>query len=128
MQTLLGTWRLIEGHALDQSGNQLPSPLGPEPMGIAEFGSDRVMAVFGDGRLSLPPDAKNRIMIAYSGAYSFDGNELVTCVDAASDPALVGTEQVRQVKFDGARLVVSPKNEILASRPESLVFVWERAG
>jgi len=128
MQTLLGTWRLIEGHAVDQSGNRLPLPLGPEPMGVVEFGPERMITVAGDGRLTLPPDTKNRIFIAYSGAYSFDGNELVTCVDAASDPALVGTEQVRQVKFYGARLVISPKNEVLASQPESLVFVWIRAG
>lgn len=128
MKTLIGAWRLIDACAVDQSGNRFPSPLGPEPMGIAEFGADRMMVVVGDGRPSLPPDAKNRILNAYSGAYRFDGDELLTRVDAASDPALLGTEQVRQVKFDGSRLVVSPKNEILGSAPRSLVLVWERAG
>ncbi len=97
-------------------------------MGIAEFGPDRLIAVVGDGRLSLPPGAKNRMLIAYSGAYSFDGDELVTRVDAASDPALVGTEQVRQVRFDGPRLVISPKNDVLEGLPKSLIFVWERTG
>jgi Lipocalin-like domain len=129
MQSMLGTWKLIEGYALDKSGNRLPSPFGPQPMGVAEFGPERMIGVTGDARSSLPPEVNSRVLVAYSGPYSFDGSELVTKVDAASDPALIGTEQRRRIKvIDTVRLLISPTNEVLASQPGSLEFVWERVG
>ena len=129
MQSMLGIWKLVEGYALDKSGNRLPSPFGPQPMGIGEFGPERMIGVACDARSSLPPGVNSRVLFAYSGPYSFDGSELVTKVDAASDPALIGTEQRRRIKvIDDARLLISPTNEVLASQPGSLEFVWERVG
>ncbi|MGE0257616.1 MAG: lipocalin-like domain-containing protein [Alphaproteobacteria bacterium] len=126
MQSLVGFWRLIEGYALDPSGERLPSPLGPRPAGVAEFSSERLVAVAVDARVALPPTVDSRVLIAYSGTYRFDGDEFITSVDAASDPALIGTEQRRRVKLDGMRMIVSPVNEVLASHPGSLEFIWER--
>jgi len=98
-------------------------------MGVAEFGPERMIGVTGDARSSLPTGVNTRVLVAYSGAYTFDGSELVTQVDAASDPALIGTEQRRRIKvIDDARLLISPTNEVLAAQPESLEFVWERVG
>ena len=129
MQSMLGTWRLVEGYALDKSGHRIPSPFGPQPMGVAEFGPKRMIGVSGDARSSLPSDVNTRVLVAYSGTYNFDGSELVTQVDAASDPALIGTEQRRRIKvIDDARLLISPTNEVLAAQPGSLEFVWERVG
>jgi hypothetical protein len=94
-------------------------------MGIVEFGPERVA---GDARVSLSPGENNRLLTAYSGAYSFNGSELITRVVSASDPALKGTEQRRGIKFDGIQMLVSPTNEVLAAQPGSLEFVWERVG
>jgi hypothetical protein len=47
VQSLVGTWKLLEGRAFDDAGHELPQPLGPHPMGIAviEFeGKDRFVA------------------------------------------------------------------------------------
>jgi hypothetical protein len=60
MQSMLGTWKLIEGYALDKSGNRLPSPFGPQPIGVAEFGPERMIGVTGDARSSLPPEVNSR--------------------------------------------------------------------
>ena len=104
-----------------------PRHSGRSPWESPEFGPERMIAVTGDARSSLPPEVNSRVLVAYSGPYSFNGSELVTKVDAASDPALIGTEQRRRIKvIDNVRLLISPTNKVLASKPGSLEFVWER--
>jgi len=93
---LRGAWRLIEVFAFDDTGALVPSPLGPEPMGISEFGPRRMMVVVGWKNTSAEA-ASSRVFIAYSGAYTFDGSTLTTYVDAAANPELVGTEQARTI-------------------------------
>jgi hypothetical protein len=97
-------------------------------MGIAEFSPERMIGIVVDARVALPSSVNSRAFIAYSGTYRFDGDEFITSVDSASDLTLVGTEQKRRVKFDGTCMIVSPINEVLATQPGSLEFVWERVG
>jgi hypothetical protein len=120
MRILLGVWGLVQAYALDKSGNRLPSPFGPQPMGIAAFGPVYIYIYIyiysWPGMLeSLCHSVRT---IAYSGAYSFNGSELIIRVDS----------QRRGIKFDGIQMLVSPTNEVLASQPGSLEFVWERVG
>lgn len=44
---------------------------------------------------------------AYTGTYRFEGEKWTTKVEVASNPAWVGTEEVRNVKVDGQQMVVS---------------------
>jgi hypothetical protein len=103
MQSLAGaTWKLIEARALDDAGDELPPPLGPQPMGIVIFGGERMMVGVGDGRTSLPPD------------------------DGASSPDLL-RDQVRHIEFEGtARFVATPVSGL--ARNAGLRLVWERVG
>jgi hypothetical protein len=55
MGSLVGAWKLISARAFDEAGRELPSPLGPQPMGVAIFDSERGMAMAADGRPDLPP-------------------------------------------------------------------------
>jgi uncharacterized heparinase superfamily protein len=125
MQSLAGTtWKLIDASAFDAAGHALPSPLGPHPMGFAIFEAERVIVAVSDGRTSLPPDVQSRAFVAYTGRYHFDGSELVTTVDGASNPD-VPTQQIRHLRFESpARMVVTPKNTVLAWTA-GLKFVWE---
>jgi hypothetical protein len=91
-------------------------------MGVAEFGEERMTAVVVDGRATLPVDVPNRLLVAYSGPYTFEGSTLTTMVDAASDPALVGTTQARAIMLDG-RMVACPLNQIVNS-----ALTWEGIG
>ena len=127
MPNLIGTWRLVESSMKDETGALVSTPLGPQPMGVVEFGEERMIVVFVDGRAALPVDVPNRLLVAYSGPYTFDGSTLTTTVDAASDPALVGTTQTRAITLDGDRLVASPLNQIAGVRDNS-AFTWERNG
>jgi hypothetical protein len=126
MQSLAGTmWKLIQAFASDEAGGDLPSLLGQHPMGFVMFEAERMIVAVVDGRLELPSDASSRAFAAYSGRYRFDGTELVTNVDSASGPDLVG-QQIRHVDFESpTRIVVTPKNKVLG-RDAGLRFVWER--
>ena len=49
MHLLLGNWQLIEALPFDESGLPLPSPFGPQPMGIVRFEAERMAVVVADG-------------------------------------------------------------------------------
>jgi Lipocalin-like domain len=126
MPDIVGTWGLVAAIARDAAGNVLPTPYGPQGMGRVTFNADgRMMAVLCDGRPSLPPGT-TRDYGSYCGNYSFDGSTLITRVDAASDPARIGTDQVRDVRFEGARMILRPPPRQGASGTEQRELTWER--
>ena len=53
-----------------------------------------MMSVVCDGRKELPGGG-SREYSSYCGNYTYDGEKLVTRVDAASDPSRIGSDQVR---------------------------------
>ncbi len=61
MQSLIGTWRLIEACAFDEDGNARPPPLGPKPMGIILYEAERMVVAVCDGRLAVPQEAAERV-------------------------------------------------------------------
>jgi hypothetical protein len=83
------------------TGQEVPSPFGPQPMGVAIFDAERMMVMGGDGRTALSSVLK-RVFVAYCGNYTFDGTKLVTRADSASGPELI-EDQVRHIQFDGPR-------------------------
>jgi hypothetical protein len=124
MNGLVGVWKLIEVRAFDETGQAVPSHFGPQPMGVAIFDAQRVMAMGGDGRMALSPDTK-RAFVAYGGKCSFDGAKLVTCVDGASSPDLL-EDQVRHIRFDGPRRMTAIPISRLFGQSGGVELVWER--
>jgi hypothetical protein len=123
MPTIVGTWRLVKAESHDGGGNALPAPYGGKGMGRVTFNAEgRMAAVVVDGRPTLPPGTA-RDYSSYCGNYTYDGKRLVTRVDAASDPARLGSDQVREVSFDGDFMVLRPP-----PRPsgEHRVLTWEK--
>ena len=126
MPDIVGTWRLVGAIARDAAGGVLPTPFGPQAMGRVVFNADgRMMAVLCDGRPSLPSGTA-RDYSSYCGNYTFDGHRLVTRVDAASDPTRIGSDQVREVRFDGERMVLRPPPRSGAGGSEQRELTWER--
>jgi len=124
--SIIGTWRLIGTKAHDDAGQPLPPPYGPTPTGVVTFQADgRMLTVLCDGRATLPPD-EPRQYVSYAGNYRFDGSTLVTRVDASSDASRVGGEQVRQVRFEGTRLVLNPPRRLWSGVMQHQELVWER--
>jgi hypothetical protein len=126
MADIIGTWRLVGAVAHDAAGTVLTAPFGPLAMGRVVFNADgRMMAVLCDGRPHLP-DGTTRDYASYCGNYTFDGRRLVTRVDAASDPARIGTDQVRDVRFEGQHMILRPPPRRGAGGPEQREITWER--
>ena len=95
-------------------------------MGLVTLTADgRMMAVLVDGRKSLPDGAK-RDYSSYCGNYTFDGSTLTTIVDAASDPARMGSAQVRKVRFDGDKMILMPPPGEVNGMKVQRELTWER--
>jgi hypothetical protein len=123
---IVGTWKMVAASARDRSGKPLPAPYGGKGMGRVMFNAEgRMMAVTCDGRPELPAGAV-RAYSSYCGNYSFDGSRLVTKVDAASDPTRIGSDQVREVSFDGDRMILRPPPRQSEAGEEYREITWER--
>jgi Lipocalin-like domain len=127
MNNIIGTWRLVRAEAFDANGKPQPAPYGGAPLGRVMFTSTgRMMAMTGDGRREANAD-QVREYNTYAGAYTFDGKRLVTRVDSCSNPAYMGTEQVREVSHEGGLMVLRPPVRAYVGRAlEQRVLYWER--
>jgi lipocalin-like protein len=126
MRSIVGTWKLVQAGARDAAGTPLPAPYGGHGIGRVTFTAEgRMQSVVCDGRREIP-SGEARDYSSYCGNYTFDGARLVTRVDAASEPSRVGSEQVRGVRFDGDRMVLSPPPRQTAAGPEYRELTWER--
>ena len=126
MRSIVGTWKLAAAAARDRNGNELPDPYGGKPLGRLMLNAEgRMLAVTCDGRPDLPPGAK-REYSSYTGTYTFDGSRLVTRVDGASDPSRVGSDQVRGVRLEGERMILSPPPRRTDSGEQFRELTWEK--
>jgi Lipocalin-like domain len=124
---IVGTWRLVRVSATAADGSALPTPYGGDKaMGRLVLGADgRMMAVTCDGRTELPA-GEAREYSSYCGNYSFDGQRLVTRVDAASEPGRIGSDQVREVRFEGNFMVLRPPLRPYGGMRQQRELYWER--
>ena len=96
------------------------------PMGRVVLAADgRMMAVTCDGRWEIPGDGK-REYSSYCGNYTFDGKQLITRVDASSDPARFGSDQIRDVRFEDGLMVLRPPARNYAGGVEQRELYWEK--
>lgn len=124
---IVGTWRLVKAKATTEDGKPAAPPFGGEKaMGRLTLNADgRMMAVLCDGRAAIP-SGEARGYSSYCGNYKFDGKQLVTRVDAAADPARLGTDQVRDVSFEGNLMVLRPPLRNIGGQGVYLALWWER--
>ncbi|MGE0224878.1 MAG: lipocalin-like domain-containing protein [Acetobacteraceae bacterium] len=126
MESVTGTWRLVRAVSTGPDGEPLPPPYGGQPAGRVVLGADgRMMAVTCDGRPTLPAGEK-REYSSYCGNYTFDGKQLVTRVDAASDPSRIGSDQVRDVRFEDGLMVLRPPLRPYGGQPEQRELYWQK--
>lgn len=127
MHDITGTWALVQASSKTADGKEMPPPYGGEKaMGRAVFNEDgRMMAVLIDGRAQLPNGVK-REYTSYCGCYTFDGRQLITRVDAASDPDRMGTDQIRDVHFEGDLMVLRPPLKSYGAAAEQRELHWRK--
>ena len=127
MIDLTGTWELVRATSTAADGSPMPAPYGGETaMGLVSFRADgRMACVLCDSRARVPDD-QPREYNSYCGAWTFDGRQLKTAVDASSNTAWFGTDQVRDVSVEGDLLVLRPPLRAYAAQAEQRVLYWRR--
>lgn len=125
MNKHVGTWALVRAEAEDADGNPVAPPFGGGAViGRVVLTADgRMSAAIVDARTTIPK-GETREYACYAGPYTFDGQTLVTTVDSASDPARVGTRQVREVSFEGERMVLRPPLRSYGGKPAEQRTIW----
>lgn len=136
---IYGTWRLVIWKRTIVATGETTDVFGASPRGAVTFGRDgRVIALMtGERRPNVPDAAKMtdqdraelyKTMIAWAGAYTFDGKTLKIRVDVSWNESWSGTEQMRLVKLEGKRMIMStePALGALDGKLRTSVFVWEK--
>lgn len=107
-----GSWKLVSYEVEVQTTGEIMYPMGRSPAGYVMFSPhSRVWFVLtGEGRKPAKTAEEKAALldslVAYSGKYRLEGDKWITSVDAAWNPAWVGTEQTRPFKLEGNRLQV----------------------
>lgn len=124
METLIGTWRLIKEEAWGVDGAPRPPFFGAMPTGLASFNAEgRMMAVLSDGSAAAPGA---RRYVSYCGAFTFDGKQLVTQVDGASEDRLLAEPQVRSASFADGILTLRPPVRVVDGEAITRALHWEK--
>jgi hypothetical protein len=117
-------WRLVASRAW--AGDlALDAPYGAHPIGQIAFHNGRMLAALCNGDAE-PRVQGGRNYSSYGGPYTFDGSTLETLVDVASDPARIGSRQVRAVEMLGPQMLLRPPARLYGDQLQRRELVWER--
>ena len=134
-EALFGNWKLVSFYQEDTQTKERNYFLGENPTGYIGFTPAGRFFVFGtaDGRKpGQTPEAQAanyRSMVGYTGKWKIEGDKFTTTVDAAWNPAWVGTEQVRFWRIEGNRLsIISAPlpNPNAPGRASISYVIWEK--
>ena len=121
---VVGAWKLVSFEVETQATGQKEFVMGKNPTGYAVFTPEgRVRFVLtGEGR-KPPKTVQDRAdlldtLVAYTGTYRIEGDNWITRVEVAWNPAWVGTEQKRLFKVEGDRLSVLTPWRVMPNFPE----------
>jgi hypothetical protein len=132
---IIGTWALVSVVYEDQATKERTPVYGEHPKGIQiATPAGRWLALMtGEGRPIPKTDADRAkaltSMIAYTGRYRVEGGKVITKVEAAWNQAWVGTDQIREVRFEGDRLLLqSPPmpHPNINNTVVRVIVEWER--
>jgi hypothetical protein len=121
----IGTWALVRVEAVDANDEPTTPPFGGDNfIGRVVLTEDgRLSAAITDARSEIP-DGETRDYSCYAGPYTFDGKTLRTKVDSCSDPARMGTEQIRNVTFENDLMVLQPPLQAYGDKPAERRTLW----
>ena len=133
--SVLGLWKLLSARVQMEDTGEMLDLFGPDPQGFFVFGSDgRMMTILSASGRILPanePDmaAAFRGMMAYTGRFIVEQNQVVIEVDVAWHPAWENTRQVRFFELKGDRLTLTTEIQGHPSYPNRKlrgIIAWIR--
>lgn len=115
---LVGLYRLVNYNRVVAATGETTYLLGKAPQGYISYTRDgRMMVLLVKDERPKPGDLATmtdqvradlfRTMVAYSGTYDFDGKTVTHHIDVSWNQIWTGTHQVRNVKFEGRRIIIS---------------------
>jgi Lipocalin-like domain len=135
---VVGSWRLVSWAEVETESKVVHTPFGENPTGLITYTPDGRMSLFiidlkrKPSSSPKPSDAEAvelyRTMIAYSGAYSLEGNKVTHKIEVSWNQAWTGTNQPRffEVKDDMLTIktpqIISP----ITGKESVSALVWER--
>lgn len=135
---LLGTWKLVSAVSEDLETGQKTKVYKGAPVGFIAYGADgRMMTIAVDTPRRKPAgpvataseaEALFRSMAAYAGTYTIEGDRIIHHADVSWNETWTGTDQMRQFKFDGDRLILAtaPSPDAFTGKMSIRTLVWER--
>lgn len=108
---LLGVWTLASFYSEFRATGEKKAFYGERPNGYTIFTPEQRMMVMLTAEHRKKPDSDEdciaafRSMFAYSGIYRVEGDKFITKVDISWNETLIGTDQVRFIKFEGDTLM-----------------------
>jgi hypothetical protein len=132
---IVGTWTLVSVAYEDTASGERTPVYGAHPKGVQIATTEgRWLALMTAQGRGVPNSDGERAqalktMIAYTGRYRVEDGRVITKVEAAWNEAWVGTEQIRDVRFDGDRLFLQSPPMPHPNINDAVVRViveWER--
>ena len=139
VEQLYGTWKLVSWTRRLLDTGESVEAFGKMPCGFLHYGRDgRMSWVMTKEKRAKPRDLTKlsdteraelyNSMVAYAGTFTFDGKAATHHVEVSWNEVWTGTAQVRNLRFEGKRLVMSTNPQAgVDGRRSSSVFVWERS-
>ena len=135
---LLGTWQLHSWNISYENSDQVVEPFGRKPQGMITYTENWMSAAIAvNDRELFPPDSALRSLSSeqlakaytsyfhYAGPYRIEGDAVIHSVVMSLNPNFVGTEQVRQMQFDGDYLTLSGE-ETIKGQQRVHTLRWQR--
>lgn len=136
---LIGSWLLVEWQIAYPDGRAPSWPFGQDAVGLIVYGADGWMSATMSRRRRTPLSAVSALQaddaskasafqeyLTYSGRWHLDGQRIAHDVEMSLNPALLGTRQWREARFDGAQLVLVADEAIGAGRQRHHEIRWRR--
>lgn len=133
---LVGTYKLISATRTElETGQATVENLtgfityGPEGrMMVLIVGKDRPKAASIDKITDQQSIELFRSILAYGGSYEYDGKAVEHHIDISSNEVWTGTTEIRDVKRDGSKLVLTtrPAASPFGGKVDSTTLEWEK--
>ena len=136
--SVVGSWRLVSWVEVETESKAVHTAFGESPTGVITYTPDARMSLFIiDPKRKPPAGAKAtdaeaielyRTIIAYSGAYSVEGNKVTHKIEVSWNQAWTGTNQQRFIEVKDNQLTIKtpPIISPISGKESVNTLVWER--
>lgn len=138
---LIGTWKLVTWTREVIDTGEVTNIFGQSPRGLITYTSDGRMFVLivsedrprpGDQASMTDTDRVIlfKSVVAYAGTYRRVANRVIHSVDISWNEIWTGTEQVRELEFDGTHLSLKtpPTPSPVDGKLAVATLIWQRLG